>query len=146
MSLLLYFIYIIYMHIHLCLCMYVCIRSWVGVTKTPFINFSISKNFDPPKVPARFFESQTESQAELRRHLSNINMIFNSSLQSCHNERVSNHRRLECLLNHLFRRRSENHQSSASLAFVWGIHRSPVNSPRKEPVMRKMFPFDDVIM
>ena len=38
------------------------------------------------------------------------------------------------------------HQSSASLAFVWGIHRWPVNSPHKWPVMRKMFPFDDVIM
>ena len=38
------------------------------------------------------------------------------------------------------------HQSSASLAFVWGIHRSPVNSPHKWPVPRKMFPFDDVIM
>ena len=38
------------------------------------------------------------------------------------------------------------HQSSASLAFVWGIHRLPVNSPHKWPVMRKMFPFDDVIM
>ena len=39
-----------------------------------------------------------------------------------------------------------NHQSSASLAFVRGIHRSPVNSPHKRPVPRKMFPFDDVIM
>ena len=39
-----------------------------------------------------------------------------------------------------------NHQSSASLAFVWGIHRGPVNSPHKWPVTRKMFPFDDVIM
>ena len=38
------------------------------------------------------------------------------------------------------------HQSSASLAFVWGIHRWPVNSPHKGPVTRKMFPFDDVIM
>ena len=38
------------------------------------------------------------------------------------------------------------HQSSASLAFVWGIRRSPVNSPHREPVTRKMFPFDDVIM
>ena len=27
-----------------------------------------------------------------------------------------------------------------------GIHRSPVNSPHKWPVARKMFPFDDVIM
>ena len=38
------------------------------------------------------------------------------------------------------------HQSSASLAFVWGIHRGPVNSPHKWQVTRKMFPFDDVIM
>ena len=37
------------------------------------------------------------------------------------------------------------YQSSASLAFVWGIHRRPVNSPHKWPVTRKMFPFDDVI-
>ena len=38
------------------------------------------------------------------------------------------------------------HQSSASLAFVRGIHRWPVNSPHKWPVTRKMLPFDDVIM
>ena len=38
------------------------------------------------------------------------------------------------------------HQSSASLAFVRGIHRGPMNSSRKGPVTRKMFPFDDVIM
>ena len=38
------------------------------------------------------------------------------------------------------------HPSSASLAFVRGIHRRPVNSPPKWPVTRKMFPFYDVIM
>ena len=38
------------------------------------------------------------------------------------------------------------HQSSASLAFVWGIHRWPVNSPHKWPVTRTMFPFDYVII
>ena len=37
-------------------------------------------------------------------------------------------------------------QSSASLAFVRGIHRGPVNSPHKWPLKRKMSPFDDVIM
>ena len=36
------------------------------------------------------------------------------------------------------------YQSSASLAFVRGIHRWPVNSPHKWPVTRKMFPFHDV--
>ena len=38
------------------------------------------------------------------------------------------------------------HQSSASQAFVMGIHRWPVNSRHKGPVTRKMFPFEDVIM
>ena len=38
------------------------------------------------------------------------------------------------------------HQSSASRACVWGIHRPPVNSPHRGPVTRKRFPFDDVIM
>ena len=31
------------------------------------------------------------------------------------------------------------HQRSASLAFVWGIQRPPVNSPHKRPVTRKRF-------
>ena len=38
------------------------------------------------------------------------------------------------------------HQSSSSLAFVWGIHWGLVNSPHKWPVTRKMFPFDDAII
>ena len=38
------------------------------------------------------------------------------------------------------------YRSSASLAFVRGIHRRPVISPHKWPVTRKMIPFDDVIM
>ena len=39
------------------------------------------------------------------------------------------------------------HQSSASLSFVRGIHRWPVNnSPHKRPVTWKMFPSDDVIL
>ena len=33
------------------------------------------------------------------------------------------------------------HQSSASLGFVRGIHGSPVDSPHKGPVTRKMFSF-----
>ena len=38
------------------------------------------------------------------------------------------------------------HLSSASLAFVRGIHRGVVNSPHKESVTRKMFLFDYVTM
>ena len=38
------------------------------------------------------------------------------------------------------------HQSSASMTFIRGIHRWPVNSPHKGPITRKMFTFDDIIM
>ena len=40
----------------------------------------------------------------------------------------------------------KQHKSTASLAFVRGIHRWPVDSPHKWPIARKMFPFNDVIM
>ena len=59
-------------------------------------------------------------------HQPHVNMNFHSGVYSGEDQR--------------------KHQRSASLAFVRGIHRWPVNSPRKRPVMRKMFPFDDVIM
>ena len=39
-----------------------------------------------------------------------------------------------------------HNESFASLAFVKGIHRWPVNSPHNGPVTRKVVPFDDVIM
>ena len=38
------------------------------------------------------------------------------------------------------------HQSSLSLAIMGGIHQWPVDSSHKRPVMRKMLPFDDVIL
>ena len=38
------------------------------------------------------------------------------------------------------------HQSSASLAFVRGIHQWSVNYPHTGPVTQEFFPFDDVIM
>ena len=41
---------------------------------------------------------------------------------------------------------ADEHQSSAPLAFVWGVQRWPVNSPHKGPVTQKVFPFYDVIM
>ena len=42
--------------------------------------------------------------------------------------------------------RQRKQQSSASLAFVRGIHRWPVDSPHKGPITGKMFQFNDVIM
>ena len=70
------------------------------------------------------------------------------SLQWRHNklDGVPSHQSDDCLLNRLYRRRSKKHSSSASLAFVRGIHRWPVNSPYKGPVTWQMFPFDNVIL
>ena len=72
-------------------------------------------------------------------------------LQWRHNEHegVLRHQHHDCLLNRLFRRRSTWSKKLSKLrvtGFVRGIHRWPVNSPHKGPVIRKMFPFDDVIM
>ena len=74
--------------------------------------------------------------------------LAREALQWRHNERdnVSNHQPHDCLLNRYSGADQRKHQSSASLAFVQGIHRGPVNSPHKGPVTRKMLPFDDVII
>ena len=54
----------------------------VGVTEAPFVNFSVNKIFDPVKVPVRLFASHSYltgvTEAELRQHLSNMNVIYNS--------------------------------------------------------------------
>ena len=52
---------------------------------------------------------------------------------------LSNHQTHVCLRNRLFRRRWNKYQSTASLAFVRGIYRWPMNSPLKGPVTRKCF-------
>ena len=64
------------------------------------------------------------------------------SLPWRHNERdgVSNHQRLDRLLNRLFRPRLKK-TSKLRVTRLW-----PVNSSHKGPIERKMFPFDDVIM
>ena len=58
--------------------------SGVGVTKVPFVKFSVSKNFVLSKVPLRLFESHSyltdATAAKLRRHLPNINVIFKANM------------------------------------------------------------------
>ena len=64
------------------------------------------------------------------------------SLQRRHNERdgVSNHRRLDCLHKCLFRRRSKKRSKFRVTGLCEGIHRWPMNSPHKGPVItRKCF-------
>ena len=50
-----------------------------------------------------------------------------------------NHQSHDCLLRRYSGAAQRKHQSSASLAFVRGIRRWPMNSPHKGPVTRKMF-------
>ena len=73
-------------------------------------------------------------------------MLVWFQLQWRHNgcDWISNHQPHDCLLSVYSVAHQRKHQSSASLAFVRGIHRWPVNSPHKWSVTRKMFPFDDV--
>ena len=70
------------------------------------------------------------------------------TLQWRHNEHdsVSNHRYPIVCSTVCSGADQRKHQSSESLAFVRGIHWRPVDSPHKEPVMWKMFSFDNVIM
>ena len=70
------------------------------------------------------------------------------SLQWRHNEcdGISNHQPHDGYSSVYSGADQRKHQSSTSLAFVRGIHRWPVNSPRRGPVTRKMFLFDHVIM
>ena len=71
--------------------------------------------------------------------MSNEQVLF--TLQWCHNgcHDVSNHRRLDCLANRLFRHRSKKTPLAASLAFARGIHRWPVNSPQEGSITRNIF-------
>ena len=80
-------------------------------------------------------------------HLSAVINRFNT-LQWCHNERdgvqitvVSPVCSIVCS-----GADQRKYQSSASLVFVRGIHRLPVDSPHKGPVTQKMFAFNGVIM
>ena len=73
--------------------------------------------------------------------------IMTSTLQWRHNERdgVSNLRRFDCLLNSLFRRRSQK-TSKLVTGLCEGNSRVSGEFTLKGPVTRNKFPFGDVIM
>ena len=58
---------------------------------------------------------------------------------------VSNHRRIDGLHNRLFGLRSKKTSKLRVTGLCEG-NSPPVNSPHKDPVTRKLFPFDDGIM
>ena len=69
------------------------------------------------------------------------------ALQWCHNERsgLSNHRRLDYLVNHLFRRKSKKISKLPVTGPLWGEPPITGGFPAQRAVTRKMFPFDYVI-
>ena len=80
--------------------------------------------------------------------LGQVIICHSVSLRWRHNDQdgVSNHQPHGCLLNRLFRRRSNKTSKLRVTGLCVGNSPGPVNSPHKGPVTRKMFPFDDVIM
>ena len=87
-----------------------------------------------------------ESSAAIGRNADLLERLW--ILQWRHYERdsVSNHQRLDCLFNLLFRRRSKKTPKLHVTGLYEGIHWWPVDSAHKGPVTRKTVPFDDVIM
>ena len=81
-------------------------------------------------------------------HRITVFWILNLALRWRHNELdgVSDNQPHGCLLNRLFRRRSEKTSKLRVTGLCVGNSPGPVNSPHKGPVTRNMFPFDDVIM
>ena len=75
-------------------------------------------------------------------------LVCHYSLQSRHNEQdgVSNHQPRNCLQNLLFRRKSKKTPKLRDTGLC--MRNSPMTGefPYKEPVTRKMLPFDGVIM
>ena len=49
---------------------------------------------------------------------------------------------LDCWLNRLFRRTPNKIRTPRFIGLCEGVHRWPVNSPHKEPVTRKLLPFE----
>ena len=82
-------------------------------------------------------------------HMMSLGFDKLTHLHCSHNghDGMSNHQPHQIVYSTIYSKADQRkHQSSASLAFVQGIQRWPVNSPHKRPVTQKMFPFDDVIM
>ena len=119
-----------------------------------------SKFFMDPQRPCRYEPDQSFMDLMRKKHmlkndwfalaLCNMQQIVENciSLHWHHNDHdgVSNHQPDGCLLNRLFRRRSEKTSKLRVTGLCVGNSPGPVNSPHNGPVTRKMFPFDDVIM
>ena len=95
------------------------------------------------------FEMTSNMAAVAMMYLRFLSVVHWITLRWRHNERdcVSNHKPHDFFYSAVYSGTDQRkYQSSASLAFVRGIHRGPANSSHKGTVTRKILPFDDVIM
>ena len=71
--------------------------------------------------------------SQIFKYFSAVLLLAKLPLQCHYNERdgVSIHRRLDCLINRLFKQRSKKTSKFRVTGLCEGIHRWPVNSPRK---------------
>ena len=73
-----------------------------------------------------------------------LSQQITSQLRHNEHDGVSNYRRLDCCAAVFSGADQRKPQCSASQALCEGNHQWPIDSSRKGPVTRKMFPFDDV--
>ena len=140
-------------------------QKWYGGISTPFVNFLIRDIYGLAKAFLGFAEANMFWSANWRTWQTKLGLRTNVI---CHELRLmailqrsislhfydviiramaSQTTSLKIVYSTVYSGTNQvKHQSSASLAFVWGIHRWLVKSPHKGPVTRKMFPFDNVII
>ena len=98
------------------------------------------------QIIGRFWIDWYNTESHLGTITKGENSVVCVPLQWRHNgqDGVSNHQPHESLLNPSFKRKSKKPSKVRATGLCAG--NSPVNSPHKGSVTRKMFPFDDVIM
>ena len=108
----------------LCFVLFCCGQVWTGSTQTNLACFNGTEDnlFAMGKCGTHYYDV---IMGEIASQITSLTVVYSAVYSGSDQSK---------------------HQSSASLASVWGIHRGPVNSPHKWQVTQKMFPFDDVIM
>ena len=131
-----------------------CIHNATINAKNNYNHWQYQHNYDTYavlKIPCDWSWSWSRANMVVARSMVmfrtlDLRFFCRESLEWRHNGRdgVSNHQPHDCLLNRSFRCRSKKTSKLCVTGLCTG--NSPDNSSHKWPVMRKMFPFDDVIM
>ena len=117
-----------------------------GCLLNQFIQAQIKENIKAPRQwpLCGEFTGTGEFPAQRASNAENISIWWRHhvTIKWRHKERRCfwNHQHLHCLFSRCSVAHKRKHQSYASLAFMRGIHRLPVDSSHKGPVTRKRFP------